>query len=105
LTEYLGGADEAGAKMRSTELKFWNTSTDPSTNSSLFTGLAGGMRNNGGDYNDLNQLATWWSSNSNDSITASFIYLLKGKHGPNSCSICTYNSPKQSGLSVRCLKD
>ena len=105
LTDYLGGPDEAGAKMRSTEIKFWDTSTDPSTNSALFSGLAGGMRNNGGSCTDVNQLATWWTYNTIDSVSATFIYLLKGKHGPNSCSTCTNNTPKQTGLSIRCLKD
>ncbi len=105
LTDYLGGAEVAGAKMRSTELTYWNTLNEPTTNSALFFGLAGGMRNNGGDYNDIKEYATWWSSDNIDSISASFNYLLKGKNGPNSCSFCTYISPKLSGLSIRCLKD
>ena len=105
LTDYLGGNDVSGAKLRSIELNSWDSPNETASNSSLFSALGAGMRNNGAGYSDLRKSAVWWTNNSIDNLIASFIYLLPGKNGPNSCSICKYNNPKQYGVSIRCLKD
>jgi len=111
LTEALGGADEAGAFLKS---DFgWSDSRGKSgngVNDSRFTGLPGGYRkgNNrdGGEFSGLGYNGIWWSSTTTDLIwegerlRARFRnwmlnYISDGMVG-------TYGS-ENSGLSVRCI--
>jgi uncharacterized protein (TIGR02145 family) len=61
LTDYLGGTSVAGGKMKEVGTTNWQSPNTSATNTSLFTGLPGGRRGNGGDYGD-NSLGFWWSS-------------------------------------------
>ena len=92
LTEDLGAADEAGTKMKSG----WSNGT----NTSGFAGLPGGCRNDGGDFYDIGANGSWWSSSENDSILAWYSFLTNFDGSVTSCT-----SDKQSGFSVRCLRD
>ncbi len=59
LVDYLGGEDEANIKMRSSV--GWENDGE-GNNESGFSALLGGYRNSYGDFNDLGECASWWTS-------------------------------------------
>ncbi len=70
------------------------------TNTSGFSALLAGYHNHNGNFNYLGSNAFFWSSAEYD---ASFAYILHLNNiGGN---IDLYDSPKESGFSVRCLKN
>ena len=101
LTEYLGGEEIAGFKMKSTS--GWNSTGNGDgngDNSSLFNGLPGGYCNNNGNFYRIADDGNWWSSSENLTNNAWYRYLNKfntkvgrGYYGKN------------NGFSVRCLRD
>lgn len=97
LTDYLGGKDLAGSKMKNTS--GWKEDGD-GTNSTSFTGLPGGYRNNDGTFDDVGTSGIWWSSTENNAASAWFFQL--GCYDGNSYR---NKDSKQSGNSVRCLRD
>ena len=100
LTDYLGGGSVAGSKMKEVGNTGWFTGNSDATNTSLFTGLPGGSRNNDGNYDNIGSVGNWWSS-SEYYTNAAWIRSLStfnGDAGRNSID-------KQDGLSVRCLRD
>jgi uncharacterized protein (TIGR02145 family) len=96
LTDYLGGTLIAGGKMKATT--DWNAPNTGATNESGFLGLPGGSRNGGnGGFDDG---GTWWSSSEFDTDNAWLRSLL-------SSAIIVYRGygPKDTGKSVRCVRD
>ncbi|MCF7823037.1 MAG: hypothetical protein K9N35_02600 [Candidatus Marinimicrobia bacterium] len=96
LIDHLGGNYEAGEKLKTLEEGEYATME---TNSSGFSALPGGYRG-GGTYYQLGQSAIFWSST--EDPDAAFVCFLD----------CAYNGytregwyPKNSGASVRCVKD
>jgi uncharacterized protein (TIGR02145 family) len=96
-TDFLGGEDAAGTKMKSHI--GWNQDGN-GTNESGFTGLPGGCRDLNGIFGYIEEIGYWWSSTEKDINLAWYR--------------CIDNSPwyvyrtnyfKQNGLSVRCIKD
>ncbi|MBM3416347.1 MAG: hypothetical protein FJY20_07845 [Bacteroidetes bacterium] len=59
LTDYLGGEDVAGTKMKSTS--GWEENGN-GTNSSGFNGLPGGLRGGNGSFSSVGKFGGWWSS-------------------------------------------
>jgi uncharacterized protein (TIGR02145 family) len=105
LTEQLGGAFEAGGKMKSTGTLaegtgLWREPNADASNSSGFSGLPGGNRNINGNYNRLTQYGRFWSLSEFDSANAIVRRLLF-----NFGNISTFQNEKQNGYSVRCIMD
>ena len=98
LTNYLGGQQIAGAKMKS------NTGWEyhgNGTNSSAFAGLPGGYRDNDGNFYVIGYAGFWWSSSkrySNNFACNRSLHF----YDPYVTS-CDHN--KRDGFSVRCLRD
>jgi uncharacterized protein (TIGR02145 family) len=97
LTDYLGGADIAGYKMK-TRSGWYNEGNG--TNISGFSGLPGGFRYDDGTFSIDGCLGGWWSSSEGSTALAwlrglGFRY---GKVGRSSLN-------EGNGLSVRCLRD
>jgi len=101
LTDYLGGAEKAGAKMKSKQ--GWAVDGNPNvwgTNTSGFSGLPGGYRNYNGAFASIGESGYWWSYT---------------ELGTNSAWVCGLDSSvgvvnggvnnKGLGFSVRCLRD
>jgi uncharacterized protein (TIGR02145 family) len=97
VTDFLGGEDAAGTKMKSSS--GWNHDGN-GTNESGFTGLPGGCRDLNGKFGYIDNIGYWWSSTEKDTNLAWYR--------------CIDNSPwyvyrtnyyKQNGLSVRCIKE
>ena len=97
LTDYLGGEEIAGDKMRE---KFRWAREDNSNNESGFTGLPGGYRNYCGLFHLVGYTGHWWSSSEYDTDFAWYRYLIS----PDNL-LLRHSYYKQSGFSVRCIRD
>ena len=97
LTEFLGGSDIAGKKMKSKEGWADNGNGD---NSSRFNGLPGGNCDFSGDFNFIASYGNWWSSSEDDTRYAWYRDL-----NYDNTKVSRDNMHKNEGLSVRCLRD
>ena len=99
LIDYLGGDSVAGGKMKEAGTNnWWNTSN--ATNSSLFTGLPTGHRNDDGNFGNFGTDGYWWST------TETFIDSAWSRGLTRFFNnIYKYNGVKKIGLGLRCLKD
>jgi uncharacterized protein (TIGR02145 family) len=101
LTDYLGGGSVAGGKMKEAGTVRWDSPNTDATNSSSFSALPGGYRDdNGRTYNSIGGTGVWWSS-SEYSTTNAWIRLM----GCNFAFVYHDYSIKACGFSVRCLRD
>ena len=97
LSDYLGGAEKAGAKMKSKQ--GWAEDGN-GTNTSGFSGLPGGSRYYSGTFYTIGKCGYWWSST--EGSTANAWYRGLGyKYG----GVSRYYDDKEVGFSVRCLRD
>jgi len=97
LSDYLGGEDLAGTKMKSTS--GWKNDGN-GNNSSGFSGLPGGSHSYCGTFYDVGNLGGWWSSSEYNTGDAWIRGL--GYYGG---SVNRGADNKGRGLSVRCLRD
>jgi len=95
LSDNLG--DEAGTKMKSSS--GWKNNGN-GTNTSGFAGLPGGSRDYNGSFGLIGAYGYWWSSSEDNANYAWYRYL-NSNYG---YVFRSYNY-KQSGFSVRCLRD
>jgi uncharacterized protein (TIGR02145 family) len=100
LSDYLGGESVAGKKMKSTGTKFWQSPNLGATNESRFFGIPGGMRYNFGEFAYIGIGQYWWSITEN-----SYENIWLGYLNFNNESFVKYGARRESGFSVRCLKD
>ncbi len=105
LTDHLGGESVAGGHMKTTGTLsagtgLWQAPNTGATNSSGFSGLPGGIRNNLGNFTFQGTSGDWWSSREVSAGSAVLRRLVYA--GGN--AIRSLN-PKQNGFSVRCLRD
>lgn len=92
LTNYLGGENVAGGKLK--------TADSGGTNQSGFTAFLGWNRDNHGSFENIGDFGNWWSStesNFNSAVVVLLHYNLK--------YISNYDGIKNYGFSVRCIKD
>jgi uncharacterized protein (TIGR02145 family) len=98
LTDYLGGVNTAGYKMKSKS--GWEENGN-GTNSSGFSALPGGFRKLSGSFHPIGYTSKWWSSKESVSgMNAWSCNLISDSGFVGSESTYLFN-----GLSVRCLKD
>lgn len=101
LENFLGGSSIAGGKMKAATL--WNNPNIGADNSSGFTALPSGWRDDGtidGGFYDLGSQFKWWSSSTYDLNQGWF-----GIIGVNSAEHYRDGNLKQNGYSIRCIKD
>jgi uncharacterized protein (TIGR02145 family) len=98
LTNYLGGDDLAGGKMKSTTL--WNSPNTGATNDSGFTALPASFRGYDGGFVGIGEYFTCWSSSEYNTTDAWYLYL---NYGFNYSSRSVFD--KKSGFSIRLIKD
>jgi uncharacterized protein (TIGR02145 family) len=100
LTDYLGGKSIAAGKLKETGISHWLSPNGEATNESGFTALPAGYRSYAGVFNSIKYYGFWWTSTEWSSIGAWYrdIY-----HGYN--YVDRSNSNKNSGATIRCLKD
>jgi uncharacterized protein (TIGR02145 family) len=107
LFNFLGGKSEAGGKMKSTGTSIWQSPNTAATNSSGFTGLPGGYRSSSnGSFNRVRSGGYWWSSSEGIFDSTAWTLELDYSGGPFLNEIISRNYySKESGFSVRCLRD
>jgi uncharacterized protein (TIGR02145 family) len=100
LINYLGGEENAAGMLMESGTDHWNGVNSFGTNETGFTALPGGNRSDTGKFGGNGDMACWWSSSENETDKAwiRYIYYSLYHIGRNDVS-------KQTGLSVRCVKD
>ena len=100
LSNYLGGDNLAGAKMKEPGTTHWTITNISSTNESGFTALPGGYSGYGYDFKGI--AGTWWSLNedTNNTIQAWERTIYNDRSG-----FYRNTAYKENGLSVRCISD
>jgi uncharacterized protein (TIGR02145 family) len=99
LTDYLGGKNEAGSKMKSTGTIYWQAPNKGATNESGFSALPGGYRISDGSFINFRFNVFFWSTTENDKFFAWIRYLNNFNN-----NVFRYNLIKAVGASVRCLR-
>ncbi len=94
-----GENENVGGKLKSDYI-FWKKPNLSATNESGFSGLPGGMRFADGSYSYVRDKGYWWSSTEKNSTSIFFRSL--GYDGAYSERLANW---KQTGYSVRCVKD
>jgi len=100
LTKFLGGKAMAGGKLKETFTGHWSDPNTGATNSTGFTALPAGFRNNSGAFANAGVIGGWWSTTEYTKSVAWYRYV--DYNTSNFYSVSTY---KTSGFSVRCVKD
>lgn len=100
LTEFLGGDNSAGGKMKEVGTTNWSSPNSNAVNTSIFTGRPGGYRLSSGKYGNFNVLGYWWSSNLYYVDNAWYLNLFNYSGG-----IYKHYSELNRGYSVRCIKN
>jgi len=100
LTDFLGGNNVAGGKMKEMGTTHWNPPNTGATNESVFSGLPGGLRDNYCFYVNVGDYGYWWSSSESSSADAWKLML-----SYDNAEASRFNHYKERGVSVRCLRD
>ena len=100
LSDFLGGENVAGWKMKSIGTEYWQSPNTDATNESGFSGLPGGNRNINGTFGSIGEGGWWWSSTEyfNDYLYYRTVASWSGQIGGS-------HAYKKDGYSVRCLRD
>lgn len=98
LTDYLGGADKAGGKLKETGTRHWNSPNAGATNATGFTAIPGGYRLH--NSSEMGKCGRWWSATEYSSDFAWYQTLCNSNY-----SIVSGTIEKTLGFSVRCVKD
>jgi len=96
----LEGENKAGGSMKEIKTKLWKRSSVGSGNTSGFSALPAGGRGRLGAVSEIGYYATWWASDSYD-----LSYAWHWGLYPDKNSIRYNPGHKNSGFSVRCIKD
>lgn len=99
LTEYLGGEEIAGAKLKEEDIAHWNPPNTGATNESGFSALPGGWRYDA-VFDFIEYYGNWWTSTDSMPTDA---WLRRIRY--DNTYIFRYSNDKFNGFSVRCLKD
>ncbi len=101
LITFLGGAEFAGNKLKEKGTAHWSPFNDFATNSSGFTALPGGAQSALPGYSyPIHSLGIFWSVTPTDEENAYGYYLFDSYQ-----SIIKREYLKQTGLTVRCVRD
>jgi len=100
LTTYLGGESVAGGKLKEAGTLNWASPNSGATNETGFSALPGGGRSYVGPFGSVSTNGGWWSSAEYDAGNAWYRDVVYG-----SSYVLRNNYYKQSGFSVRCVRD
>ena len=101
LTTFLGGTSVAGGKIKSTGTSLWYTPNTGAVNSSGFSALPGGFRNNDGSFSYIRSFAVFWSATDSGTSNPWYRYLINDNGGV----FRSNGHSKSVGFSVRCLRN
>lgn len=100
MTEYLGGSEVAGGKLKESGTENWNYPNTGATEIIGFNALPSGDRNTSGTFYYLGEECLFWTSTANENDDAWHRGL-----NYNSSEIVRYNPRRKNGYSVRCVKN
>ncbi|MCX6244859.1 MAG: fibrobacter succinogenes major paralogous domain-containing protein [Bacteroidetes bacterium] len=105
LTDFLGGEDVAGGKMKSTGTieagtGLWKDPNTGATNESGFIAVPGGYRDVNGLFSAIGNNGYWWSSSEGSASSA-----WRRRISYSGSDVNSYCSAMSNGFSVRCLRD
>ena len=100
LITYLDGAIQAGKKMKETGTTYWDPPNSGATNESGFSARGAGRRGVDGSYDFLLQQNFIWMATESNTTAAYNLTLYNNQNGA-----MTHTNNKDSGFSVRCVKD
>jgi uncharacterized protein (TIGR02145 family) len=100
LSNFLGGEDVAGGKLKETGTTHWNSPNTGATNETGFTALPGGLRHYNGTFEAIIGGGYWWSATEENNNFA----WCRDMGWPTS-SLGIGGNFKSEGFSLRCLKD
>jgi len=100
LTDFLGGVNVAGDKMKATGTTYWVSPNSAATDEAGYNALGGGFRYPYGNYADFTWDANWFSSTENTSsdVWARKLFYYNG-------AVLRDSNSKKIGFSVRCIKN
>jgi uncharacterized protein (TIGR02145 family) len=104
LSDYLGGEELAGGKMKTTGMNYWNPPNTGATNDSGFSALPGGYRSDVCVFYNIKNIAFFWSVSEKDKNKAWSRSLYSTINNVLRNYYITNNN-KSVGASVRCLRD
>jgi uncharacterized protein (TIGR02145 family) len=102
LSDYLGGENVAGGKMKEAGTVHWSSPNEDATNSSGFSALPGGARYLDGDFRSQSDSCIWWSATEFDASNA---YNRSIGCGCEQLNRYYYNNNMGCGYSVRLVRD
>ena len=105
ITNYLGGANVAGGKMKTTgniedATGLWRFPNTGANNSSSFSGVPGGYCDQSGWFGTIGHSGSWWSKTEDTANNPWFFDLSYGDSYAARLQV-----DKRYGFSVRCLRD
>lgn len=100
LTDYLGGENAAGGKLKETGTVRWDIPNIGATNESGFTALPCGFRKSDGTFSSFGGGGYWWSSTEFDALNSWARYIFW-----SDSFIYRGHFYKREGYSVRCVKN
>jgi uncharacterized protein (TIGR02145 family) len=99
LVDFLGGEQEAGGKLKSTDTLLWRSPNAGACDLVGFSGLPGGSRWQEGQFLYFGYYGLWWTATEDTGEFAFYRYLAFDNPG---CFSNQYR--KNNGCSVRCIK-
>jgi uncharacterized protein (TIGR02145 family) len=99
LSNYLGGDDVAGGKLKETGTTSWKSPNTGATNSSGFTALSSG-RSGDKAKEFIGDMTYFWTNVDDDDVTSWCAALYSSRR-----ELSIYPTDKKDGYSVRCLKN
>jgi|WetSurSiteA1Bulk_404760.scaffolds.fasta_scaffold00146_7 uncharacterized protein (TIGR02145 family) len=100
LITFLGGAETAGGRLKEIGNFHWQEPNTGATNESGFTALPSGARSASAGFFSIDYTGAWWSSTMYDTLFVYYV-MIQNFHGTAQLFPC----PRETGLSVRCVKD
>lgn len=100
LIRFLGGTMEAGGKLKEAGTTHW-WKNDGGTNSSGFTALPGGYRDENGSFQNLTGIGIFWTSLQSSLTDDSQCFQVVSGYS----NVATVHKKKEQGNSIRCIKD
>lgn len=102
LTDFLGGTNVAGGKLKEAGISHWNSPNTGATNSSGFTSLPTGGRNYpGGVFYGIGVFDAWWSSTEYNYLKPYY----RSVASFNELVFRGFGTLKGAGIAIRCVKD
>jgi uncharacterized protein (TIGR02145 family) len=116
LTDNTGGDKSAGNKLKEAGPKHWSSPNEGATNTSGFTALPGGWRQEDGQFTSINIRGDWWTTDiktitmTSTKTTTNYYGGIVMSGDPDyplelNSSVDVSSNNKEAGLSVRCVKN